>query len=67
MKSTLFQVGKQQKLPKLLQHPSYDRDVSIFVIISVDEDVVQIYNDEDVKLFSKDLVNVFLEASWCVG
>ena len=67
MKSILLQVGKQQELPELLQHPLYGRDVSISVIISVNENVVQIHDDKDVKLFSKDLVDVSLEAGWRVG
>ena len=67
MKSTLLQVRKQQELPELLQHSLYSRDVSISVIISVDEDVVQIHDDEDVKLFSKDLVDLFLKAGWRIG
>ena len=67
MKLTLLQVGKERELSKLLQHPLYGRDVSISIIISVDEDVVQLHNDEDLKLFSKDLVDVSLEASWRIG
>ena len=66
MKSRLLQVGKQRELPELLQHPSYGRDVSISVIISVDQDVIQIHNDEDVELLRKDLVDVPLEACWGV-
>ena len=67
MKSVLLQVGKQRELPELLQHPLYDQDVSRSVIISVDEDIVQINDDKDVQLFSKDLVDVSLEAGWRVG
>ena len=66
MKLTLFQVGKQQKLPELLQHPSYSCNANISVIISVDQDVIQIYDDKDVKVLSKDLVDLSLEACWRV-
>ena len=66
MKPTLLQVGKQRELPELFQHPLYGCDVSISVIISVDQDVIQIHNDEDVKLLRKDLVDVPLEACWGV-
>ena len=62
MKLTLLQVGKQRELSELLQHLSYGQDVSISVIINVDEDVIQIYDDKDIKFFSKDLVDVSLEA-----
>ena len=40
--------------------------MTISVIISVDGDVVQIHNDENVKLLSKDLVDKSLEACRCV-
>ena len=40
--------------------------MTIPVIISVNEDDIQIHNDENVKLLSKNLVDVFLEACWCV-
>ena len=40
--------------------------MAISVIISINEDIVQIHNNEDVKFLSKDLVDVFLEACWCI-
>ena len=49
----------------LFQNLPYGCDMIISIIINVNEDVVQIHNNENVKLFSKDLVNVFLEACWC--
>ena len=36
------------------------------VIISVNEDVIQIHNGKEVELLSKDLVDVSLEACWCI-
>ena len=38
----------------------------ISVIISIDKDVVQIYNDKYVKLLSKNLVDKSLKACKCV-
>ena len=35
------------------------------LILDVDEDVIQIYDDEDIKLFYQDLVDLTLEA--CLG
>ena len=66
MKSTLLLVGIQQKLAKLFQNPPYGCNMTISIIINVDEDVIQIYNDKYIKLLSNDLVNVSLEACWCV-
>ena len=61
MKLTLIQVGIKQKLPQLFQNPLYGYNISIFIIINVDEDIIQIYNDKDIKLPSKDFVDVSLE------
>ena len=36
--------------------------MAIFVIINVDNNVVQIYNNKDIKLFSKNLIEVSLKA-----
>ena len=38
-----------------------------FVIIGVDKNIVQIYNDKNVELLSKNLINIFLKAYWCVS
>ena len=53
-------------LQQIASNLSYGYNVTISIIISVDKNVVQIYNDEDVKLFSKDFVDQFLEACRCV-
>ena len=66
MESTLLQVGIQQELPELFQNPPYGCNVIIPIIINVNEDVIQIHDDKDIELFSKDLVDVSLEAYWCV-
>ena len=36
-------------------------------ILDVDQDVIQIHHNKDIKLFSKDLVDIALKASGCVG
>lgn len=40
--------------------------MTISIIINVSENVVQIYNDKDVVLFGKDLIDISLEACWCI-
>ena len=34
----------------------------IFVIMNIDENIVWINNNENIKLLNKDLINIFLEA-----
>ena len=66
MKSTLLQVGKQQELFELLHHLLYGCNTTISVMISVNQDVIQVHNDEDVMLFCKDLIDISLEACWYI-
>ena len=54
------------QLPELSQYPSYGCDVTISIIISVNDDVVQIYDNEYVKLLCKDLIDKLLDACRCV-
>ena len=58
-----LQVGKKTVFSELFQDPAYDFYVWLARILDVDQNVVQIYNNENVKLLSEDLVNVPLEAS----
>ena len=62
MKSILLQVDKQQELPKLFENLPYSCKVTFSVIITVDKDVIQINDNEDVKFISKNLVDISLEA-----
>ena len=40
--------------------------MAIFVLIGVDEDILQIHNEENIKLFRKNFIDIFLEACWYV-
>ena len=62
MKLTLLKVSIYQELPELYQNLLYNYNMAISIIISINENAVQIYNDENIKFFSKDLVDISLEA-----
>ena len=62
MKLTLLQVGIYQVFPELLQNSPYACDMTILGIISVNQNVVQIHNDKNVELLSKNLIDKSLEA-----
>ena len=64
MKLTLFEVGIQWELPQLFYNLLYGYNVDISVIISIDEDDVQIHDDKDIKLLGKDLIDVSLEVCY---
>ncbi len=36
-------------------------------VLGVDEDVIEVYYDKNVKLLYQDLVDVALECCWCIG
>ena len=50
----------------MFQNLLYSCNVTIFIIFSVNQDVIEVYHDKDVKLLRKDLVDVSLEANWCI-
>ena len=64
MEPTLFQVGKQAIFSQDVQDLRYSFYVTPFLILSIDEDVIQINNDEDIKFLYQDLINVTLDACW---
>ena len=37
------------------------------LVLSIDEDIIQIHNDENMELFCKDLIDIALEYCWSVG
>ena len=41
--------------------------MTLALILSVDEDIIQTYNNKDIKLFYQDLIDIILEASRSVG
>ena len=36
--------------------------MTILIIIDIDQDDIKIYNDDDIKLLDKNLLDIFLEA-----
>ena len=42
-------------------------DVAFSLVFGVDEDIIQIHNDKDIKLFRQDLLDVALEGYRSVG
>ena len=66
MKLTFLLVGKRQELSELFKNPSYGYDMTIPIIFGVNQDVIQVQNNKDVKLLCKDLADVSLEACWYI-
>ena len=67
MEPTLLQIGKQAIFPQNLQDLPHGFHVTLTLILSVDEDIIQIHNDKNIELLCQDLVDIALEAGWSVG
>jgi hypothetical protein len=39
----------------------------VFSILSIDKDVIEIVNHENIKVFSEDIVDETLSWGWCIG
>ena len=51
MEPTLLQIGKQVIFPQKVQYLPHGFYVTLTLILSIDEDMIQIHNDEDIKFF----------------
>ena len=58
---TLLQIGKKIVFLEVFEYLTNGFYVSLAEIFDVDQDVVQIYNNKDIKLFGQDLIDVTLE------
>ncbi len=52
--------------PQLFQYPLHCLNVGLSWIFSIDQDIVQVYHKEDIKLFSENFVDVALKTGGCV-
>ena len=50
MEPTLLQIGKKTMSPEVFKYPPHGFNMSLAGILSIDQDVVQIYNDKDIEL-----------------
>ena len=67
MKTTILEVSKKTVFPQFLENPSNSIDVSLAWVLDIDDDGIKVNNDEDIKFFSQDLLNIALEAGQCIG
>ena len=66
MKLTLLQIGKQAIFPQKVHYLPHGFYVTLTLILNIDEDVIQIYDGENIKLFCPDLVDIALETGQSV-
>ena len=66
MKSTLFQVDKKSMPYQNIQQPSHSLYMTLALIFDIDEDIIQINNNKNIKLLGQDLIDITLEACWSI-
>ena len=66
MKTTLLEVGKKAIFLQFFENSLNSIDVSLAWVFGLDEDVIEINNDKNIKFLGQDLVNKALEAGQCV-
>lgn len=67
MELTLLEVGVQQIFPYLVQYLSNSFYVFFSFALHVNEDVVKIYNNKNIKLLCQNFVDVALEDDRYIG
>ena len=62
MKMTLLEVGKKAVFPQFLENSSNGINVSLAWVLGVDENVIKVNNNKDIKFLGQNLINIALEA-----
>ena len=63
MKITLFQVGKQTVFLKFAKNLSDSFYITLASIIGMNQNIIEVHNDKNIKFFRQNFVNVVLKAS----
>ena len=52
--------------PQFVQRLADNINVSLACIFGVDQNVIQVNDHKNVKFFGQDLIDIILEAGWCI-
>lgn len=61
MEPILFQVSKKVIFPQLVKNPAYDFHMWLACLLNINQNIVQIHYDKNVKFFNKDLIDIILK------
>ena len=67
MKTTLLEVGKNAIFPQFRKNLYNNINVTLAWDFGIDENVIEVKNNKDIKFLNQDLVNIALEAGRCIG
>ena len=63
----LFQIDKNLVFLELIEDSVYSFYVWLAWILNIDQNVVSIYDNKNIKFFSKNLVDIVLKTGWSMG
>ena len=66
IKPSFLQVEKKGIFSELVQNSAYNLNMRLSGIFDINQDIIQVYNNKDIKLLSQYLINVFLEGGWSI-
>ena len=66
MKSLFFKIGKKAIFPQKVLNPSDGFHMAMVFILNVNQNVIQVENDENIKFFGQNPINIALKATWSV-
>lgn len=66
LKSTFSHVDEKLVFLEPIQALAYDLHMRPTRVFSIDQNIIQIHDDKNVKLFGKNFINIALEASWSI-
>ena len=52
--------------PQNVQHLPHGLHVTLVRVLGIDEDIIQIHYNKNIKLFSQDLIDITLKACRCI-
>ena len=62
MKATIFQVGKQAVFPEFSKDPLNSFHVTLASVFSVNQDIIEVHDNKNIKFFYKNFVDIVLKA-----
>ena len=67
MKLTFLQISILEKFPQLVKDPTFSLNMIFSFIFNIDKNIIQIYNNNNIKLFHVDLIDIALEICQSIG
>ena len=67
MKLALFKIGKSAIFLQFFENSLNGIDMGLTWVLNIDEGIIWINNDKNIKLFGQDFIDIILETGCCIG